>query len=32
MSTLLAFVVSWLVLGWLVGWSTNSRTIEGEDK
>ena len=29
MSTLLAFVASWLVVGWLVGWSTHSKTIDG---
>ena len=27
MSTFIAFVVSWLVLGWLVGWSTHSKTL-----
>ena len=28
--TVLAFVASWLVVGWLVGWSTHSKTIEGD--
>jgi len=27
MSTVVAFLVSWIVVGWLVGWSTHSKTI-----
>jgi hypothetical protein len=26
----IAFTVTWLLLGMMVGWGTNSRTIEGE--
>jgi len=29
--TLIAFLLTWLVLGWLVGWGLHSRSIEGED-
>jgi hypothetical protein len=28
MSTLIAFLVSWIVVGWLVGWSLHSKTID----
>ncbi len=31
MTTVIAFVATWLALGFIVGWSTNSRTIQGED-
>jgi len=30
--TVLAFLVTWIVAGLIVGWCTHSITIEGEDK
>jgi hypothetical protein len=30
MMHVLAFIVCWLLLGWLFGWSTHSKTVTGK--
>jgi hypothetical protein len=30
--SVIAFVVSWVVVGWLVGWATHNRTLGGDDE